>query len=107
MYLLCFLLVLLTLPLAFGIYRSNELFVVEVRAGHARHSRGRLPNRLLQDIADIVARPPAHGTLRALRESGHARLVARGRFEPAQLQQVRNVLGTYRLAQIVAGKPPR
>jgi hypothetical protein len=102
---LFFLLVILTLPLVVGIHRSNELFVVEVRAGQARQSRGRLPRRLLQDIADIVAKPPAHGTLRALRDDGRARIVAHGDFGAAQLQQVRNVVGTYQLAQIVAGSP--
>lgn len=104
-FVLSFLLVLLTLPLIIGIHRSNELFVIEVRSGDARQSRGRLPARLFQDIADIVANPPAHGTLRALRDGDYARIVTHGRFDPAQLQQIRNVVGTYRLAQIVAGKP--
>ena len=102
------LLCLLSIPLILSIYRSNELFVVEVRKGKVRFTRGRIPQRLLDDIADVVRRPRVvSGRIRVVKEGGRPRVQAEGQFDPDHLQRLRNVVGTYDLAQIRAGGRPR
>jgi hypothetical protein len=103
-----FLLLALAIPFFISLRRANELFVISVRNGQPRFVRGRIPGPLLQDIADIVQRPRVpSGRIRVCREGGRARLLARGEFEPGQIQQLRNVLGTYTLSQIIAGRGAR
>lgn len=103
------LLLLLAIPLAVAILRSNELFCVDVREGKPRFVRGRLPQRLLDDIADVVRRPPiVAARLRVVTEDGRPRLVlAAGRVPEGQLQQLRNVIGSFKVAEIRAGGRPR
>ncbi len=102
-------LLLLAVPLALAISRANELFCLEVRAGAPRLVRGRIPQRLLNDLADVLARPRVdHARLRAVVEDGRARLlVATGSLPESQLQRLRNVLGTYRVQEIRAGAKPK
>jgi hypothetical protein len=102
------LLCLLSIPLVFSIYRSNELFVVEVRKGKVRFTRGRMPQRLLNEIADVVRRPRVvSGRIRVVKEGGMPKVQAEGQFEPDHLQRLRNVVGTYEVAQIRAGGRPK
>ena len=106
---LLFLLVLLLLgaPLVFSLRRWNELFVIDVREGKARFIRGKIPPRLLDDIVDVVSRSAlTAGQIRVVKEDGRPRVTARGNFEASQIQQLRNVVGTYPLARILAGAPP-
>ena len=67
-----------------------------------------MPGTLLHDIQDVVRDPVVeHAEILGVLEGGSARLVVRGGEIPAsQLQQLRNVLGTYTLARIKAGSPP-
>ena len=44
-------------PLVLALVRANELFLVRVRDGVVRIVRGRVPARLLDDLADVVRRP--------------------------------------------------
>ncbi|MCC6217121.1 MAG: DUF3634 family protein [Polyangiaceae bacterium] len=99
---------LLALPLARSISRSNELFVVAFRGGRARLVRGRLPQRLLDDLDDVARSAPA-AALRVIvtQEDGLARTRVEGPASPATAQQVRNVVGQYRVAQLRAGAPRR
>jgi hypothetical protein len=101
------LLLLLALPIARAIYRSTELFVLRVQDGRCRFVRGRMPQRLLDDLSQVLARTRSSGQLRAVQERGSAVWVAKGEFAPSTLQQLRNVLGTYPLAKIKAGGKPR
>ncbi|MBK7583582.1 MAG: DUF3634 family protein [Myxococcales bacterium] len=98
-------LVLLGLPLWVAISRSNELFCLQVRGGKARVVRGRLPQRLLDELGDVLGRPPLRSArIRVVVEDRAARVVVdQGSVPPDQLQQLRNVVGTFPVAAIRAG----
>ena len=102
-------LAVLAAPLARAIWRSNELFCIDVIAGKPRVVRGRLPQRLLDDLSDVLGRPQVkQARLRVVVEDGLPRLiVAQGDLPDGQLQQLRNVVGTYRTQEIRAGRRPR
>lgn len=102
-------LAVLAAPLARAIWLSNELFCLDVSNGKPRFVRGRLPQRLLDDLGEVLRRPPvARARLRVVVRDGMARLfVASGRVPEGQLQQLRNVLGTFRTQEIRAGGRPR
>jgi hypothetical protein len=77
--------------------------VLEVRAGTLRVVRGGIATPVLSDVADVVARPPiAHATLRIVRSDGYARLEVNGVISEAQLQQLRNVVGSVPLARLAS-----
>ncbi len=103
------LLALLAVPFFVALRRSNELFVLEVTKGKTRFVRGRLPQRLLDDLADILRRPAVtRARLRVVTEDQRPRvLVAEGRVSEGQLQAMRNVLGSWKVVQIRAGGRPR
>jgi hypothetical protein len=69
--------------------------------------RGRLPPQLLGDVRDLLA--SAHVTraeIRLIVEEGRPRVLAHG-LDEASAQQLRNVVGTYTVSQIRAGRSPR
>lgn len=101
------LLVLLCWPLGVAILRSNQLFVLRVEAGKVRFLRGRMPQGLLDDLADVVRGSSAQGTLICISEDQRPRLTARGEFDAGLLQQLRNVVGLYPIQRIRAGGKPR
>ncbi len=96
---------LLGIPFAMALRRSNELFCVDVADKKVRVVRGRLPQRLLDDLSDVFARAPGErARIRVVVEDGRARVVvAGGRLSETRLQQTRNVVGTYHVAKIRAG----
>src|SRR5689334_19658724 len=96
----------LTAPLTLALVRANELFCLRVRAGKVIVRRGRIPQRLLDDVADTV-RPVTRATLRAVSEGGRPRLYAEGDLGPEQAQRLRNLLGTWSIAQIRTAPRPR
>jgi len=102
-------LVVLAVPLGWAIYRSNELFCVDVVAGKARLVRGRVPQRLFDDVVEVVKTPRVDAArIRVVTEDGHPRvMVAKGNVSEGQLQQLRNVVGTFRIAEIRAGRRAR
>jgi hypothetical protein len=97
----------LLLPLIVAIFRSNQLFVLRVRAGQLTFVRGRMPQPLFEQIADIVRGTDTTGELIVVTEDGRPRLIPKGRFDAGLLQQTRNVVGLYPLAKIRAGGRPR
>jgi hypothetical protein len=98
------LLAIFTALLVASAHRANELFLLEVRQGNAFVVRGRLPQRLFDEISDVVRRPRVtRAKIRVFREGGVPRVLARGEISSAQIQQLRNVLGGYQTAQIRAG----
>lgn len=100
-------LAVLSIPLVISIRRSTELFVIRVEAGKARFIRGRMPQRLLNEISDVVRRERIQaGEIRCIVESGRPRIFAPG-LRDGHVQQLRNVVGTYQIAQIRAGGPPK
>ena len=82
--------------------RMNELFLVSVREGEVLVVRGRVPAALLHDIADVVRRARLRrGTIRAVRESGHSRLVTSG-IDDGTTQRLRNTFGTHPIQRLQA-----
>ena len=110
MYLLVAILILaaLAVPFFVALGRATELFLIDVSDGHAHHRRGRLPQRLLNDISDVVRRPAvARCEIRVIAEANRPRVIVRGKISDAQLQRLRNVVGKFQVAQIRAGKRAR
>ncbi len=98
-------LALLVIPFAWSIYRSNELFVMEVRKGRTKVLRGRLPQPLANDLSDVFRRAKVRrANLRVVQEDRMPRVkVTDGELSDGTLQQVRNVLGRFDIAQIKSG----
>jgi hypothetical protein len=86
--------------------RANELFSVSVRAGRLSITRGRLPQRLLDDMGDVVRAVP-RATVRAVSEGGRPRLIVRGAIDAMQAQRLRNLLGEWTVAQLRSAPKPR
>jgi hypothetical protein len=82
--------------------------VLDITAGDVVVRSGGLAPRVLADIGDVAARPKiAHATLRVLRERGRASLEVDGVVSPAQLQRLRNVLGSVPLAKLTNARRRR
>src|SRR5690349_2324861 len=97
---------LLSIPLVLAIVRANELFFLRIREGKVRIGRGRIPQRLLDDIADTV-RGVERATLRGVVEDRRPRLYAEGELTAEQKQRLRNLIGTWTAAQIRSAPRPR
>jgi hypothetical protein len=93
------LLMVLCVPMAFSLSRANELFVVDVKGGTVKVRRGRIPQKLLDDIGDVV-RGVSHATVRCKSEGGKPRLYATVGADLSQ--RLRNVVGTWTVAQLRA-----
>jgi hypothetical protein len=82
--------------------------VLDIVAGDVVVRSGGLAPRVLADIGDVAARPRiARATLRIVRERGRASLEVDGAVSSAQLQQIRNVLGSVPLAKLVNARRRR
>lgn len=97
------LLLLLAVPLVVAMTRANELFVLRAQDGELRRVRGRIPLRLLDDLAAVLG----HGgvtdiELRGVIEDGRPKIYASGQEDVprAVRQQVRNVVGQWQVAAI-------
>jgi hypothetical protein len=102
------LLLVVTVPVVVGLMRANELFCLRVRDGGIRIVRGRIPQRLLDDIADILDAPPVtQGTLRGVSEDGRVRIYADLDLTDGQRQRLRNVLGGWTAIQVRNAPRPR
>jgi hypothetical protein len=76
--------------------------VLEIESGKIRVTRGGLAPRVLEDLRDVVSRPQVRSaTVRVLRDKEHARLEVHGDIPEPQMQRLRNVVGTVKLAQLV------
>ena len=85
-----------------AVRNALTILVAEVKDGVVVVKRGGVAPRVLADLADVVARPPVRSaTLRIARSNGGAVLAARGDLSEAQLQQLRNVIGTVPRAMLV------
>lgn len=96
------LLLLLVVPLAVGLWRVNELFVLRVRGGRVRRQRGKIPPALLRDLQDVVRTAGfRQGQIRAVVEGGHAAIRVTGPEVPRGLEQrLRNTISLWPLAKI-------
>ena len=95
-------LAVLAIPLVVAIRRSNEVVCLDVERGKIRIRRGRLPQRVLSDLADVTTRPKIErAVLRIVAEDRRPRLlVESGDVGETQTQQLRNVVGMYQLAEL-------
>jgi len=87
--------------LAWAARRANTLFVLEARSGRIVRRTGRIPPRLLRDIADVMARPPvASARIVCMSEGGLARVHASGALSEDRIQVLRNLVGQWPLARL-------
>ncbi len=94
-------LAVLSIPLIVAIARSNEVVCLDVEKGKISVRRGRIPQRLVNDLADVTTRPQiSRAVVRIVAEGGRPRVIVSGDVSETQRQQLRNVVGTYQLAQI-------
>jgi hypothetical protein len=104
---LLLLVALLLVPIAIGLRRAGELFVLRVSSGHVAHVRGKVPKRVLDELAEVLRRARVESAeLRVVREEGRPALRTSQPLPDAVLQQLRNVLGKYRLPELRAGARP-
>ena len=90
--------------LARGIRRGTELFSFSVTRGSLELRRGRCPSTLLDELQDVANLEKLDNvTVRVLSSAGEPRLVAEGELSEGQLQQLRNVVGRFQVAQIRQG----
>lgn len=98
-------LLLLSIPLVLAIMRANELFLVRWERGRLRLVRGRIPQRLLDDIADVLGpkkggAAPSGVTVRGVVEEQRPRVYVVGAISDDQRQRLRNTVGTWPVAKI-------
>lgn len=85
--------------------RANELCAVELSNDGARLLRGRAPGQMLADVAEVarLARPGVV-TVRVVVESASPRLIPAASLPEAVVQQLRNVVGQYRVVHFRTGR---
>lgn len=92
---------LILVPLAVALLRANELFCLRFERGALHVVRGRIPQRLLNDLGEILRDPPPRrAMLRGVIEDRRPVVHARGPLTDAQRQRIRNVVSTWPLARI-------
>ena len=80
--------------------RTGELFVVSVRNGVVLLVRGRIPNGMMADFAEVVRRPPIRrGTIRAIKTEHGSRLSFSG-IDESREQRMRNIFALYPASQL-------
>src|SRR6478735_2428985 len=95
------LLLVLGVPLVVALLRINELFLVRVRGGQVRVARGRIPQALLNDFAEILRDPLLEeASLRGVVEDRRLRIYAEGPLSEGQRQRIRNVVAGWPVAKI-------
>ena len=105
---LALLLLLVTGPLVVALLRANELFYLRLSGGTIRVARGRIPQRLLDDVADVLRDPPvAEGSLRGVSEDGRVRLYAEAELSDGQRQRLRNVIAAWPVVRVRNAPRPR
>lgn len=88
-----------------GMKRAATLFTLHIREGRIARSSGRIPARLLSEIADIVDRAGVtRGRIRGVVRDGKAVLLFEGEMSPGTQQQMRNVMGQFSAAEIRGGR---
>lgn len=95
------LLVLAIVAVVVAADRRRTLAVVAFERGAARATRGRLPARVMAEIRDVAERMRIRsGRVTVRRESGTVRVDISGVEDERAVQQLRNVIGRFRLAEL-------
>ncbi len=85
----------------FAARNAVTLVVAEIHQGRLVVTRGGIAPRVLADLADVVAQPRVErGKVRVVRERGRAEIEIEGDLSAAQIQRIRNVIGTVPLAKL-------
>jgi hypothetical protein len=101
------LLLLGLIPLVLALLRANELFCLRARGERLRIVRGRIPQKLLDDIGDILRRPPVEdAVIRVVVEDRAPRVYVQGELSDAQRQQLRNTVSMWPVARIRSAPKP-
>lgn len=78
---------------------------MSVREGRIARSSGRIPPRLLAEIADIVDRAGViNAKIRGVVRDGRPVLLFEGEMSPGTQQQMRNVVGQFTAGEIRSGR---
>lgn len=81
--------------------RRRTIAVVVFERGSARVARGKLPAKVLTEIRDVIERNRVgSGSVTIRRESGEVRVDLQKVSDPRVAQQLRNVIGRFRLAEL-------
>jgi hypothetical protein len=89
------------IPLVVALLRANELFYLKLRGGRLHVARGRIPQKLLNDLGEVLRDPPVpEGTLRGVVEDRRVRLYAEAELTDAQRQRLRNIVGGWPVARV-------
>jgi hypothetical protein len=84
-------------------WRARVLFELSVRDGRVLVVRGRVPTGYLHDVEAIVSRARvARGSVTAVRDERHARIVVSGDIDEACAQRLRNTFGLRPVSQLRA-----
>ncbi len=84
--------------------RANELFRGRFDRGVFRLERGRCPAALVHALGDVARLERLDGVTLSVRSAdGAPRVTASGNIDDGQLQQLRNVVGRFEVAQIRRG----
>src|SRR5688572_26119098 len=107
--LLPLLLLLGLIPLVIALLRANELFCLRAEGERLTIVRGRIPQRLLDDMGDILRRPPplTRAVIRVVVEDRAPRVYVEGELTEGQRQQLRNTVSTWPLARLRSAPKPR
>jgi hypothetical protein len=85
--------------------RANQLCAFVVENGECRLASGRAPPALFGQVDDIVKRSRIErATFRIVVESGLPRLLADDHVPDGVVQQIRNCVGQYQVAQFRQGR---
>ncbi len=88
-----------------GVQRATTLFSLIVREGRISKTRGRVPPRMLSEIADIIERAHVvHARIRGVVRDGRPVLLFEGEMSPGTQQQMRNVVGQFTTSEIRGGR---
>jgi hypothetical protein len=89
----------------FAFRRANQLCAFVVENGRCRLASGRAPPALFGQVDDIVTRARIdRATFRIVVESGLPRLFADDHVPDSVVQQIRNCVGQYQVAQFRRGR---
>jgi hypothetical protein len=98
-------LVLAGVYLYFRLRRAFFLFELVVRDGRIVKSHGRIPPRLLADVADVVERAGlTKAKIRCVVRAGRPALVFEGEIGDGAGQSLRNVVGQFSTRDIRGGR---
>ncbi len=85
----------------FAAERARTVARCRVTDGDLAVIRGALPTRVTSELRDVVKRNRVEAvTFDIIREDGRPRLVVKGAVSPSAEQQLRNVVGRFKLAEL-------